>query len=203
MYHADNDFGYEPTSEDLAAYRATQATGPVNAHPFAHLGPAPYKLVGLFTLPSRSLLEANPEAYNRALREAPKVKAGIGTCAHCGTEIANVFIIQCSNGDRYGVGCDCILKVSEEPKLISAVKRVRNEMTAKRRRANEEVKIQEGLAWFEDHKADLAKLPHPNQWRNEKGDTYADYVAWVLQQSGNAGMLRMFRTAKNRLAESV
>ena len=78
----------------------------------AGLGKAPFKLVGLVSIPPLSLCEANPDAYNNALRNLPR-DVGCGTCHYCGMGIMNNFIIQSSDGKKSAVGCDCVDKVGD------------------------------------------------------------------------------------------
>jgi hypothetical protein len=65
------------------------------------------KVVGFFSLPSASLAEANPDAYNNAMASAP---AGAGTCAHCGTGILHHVVIEIDSA-RYFIGNDCAERV--------------------------------------------------------------------------------------------
>lgn len=145
-------------------------------HPFEHLGPAPYQFVGLWSLPSQGLQEANPEAYNRALSAAPEVESGIGTCSHCGTPIVHICVIECGDGKRYGVGSTCVLKVFREPKLISDVKRAVKEQQSEQRAERQAKKRQTRREWAEENYDRMAQLPHPNDYFASQGKTLADYV---------------------------
>ena len=90
-------------------------------HPFekSGLGAAPFRLLYCVSLPSPSLAEQNPEAYNRAMREA--VASGAkGTCEHCGMAITHNFIVQSSDLRRSAVGSDCVGKTGNRA-LIAAV----------------------------------------------------------------------------------
>lgn len=83
-------------------------------HPFekSGLGRAPFKLLYCVSLPSAAMAEANPEAYNRAMREA--VQSGAkGTCEHCGMAITHNFIIESSDKRRSAVGSDCVLQTGQ------------------------------------------------------------------------------------------
>lgn len=83
------------------------------------LGQAPFKCVGLYSLPSRALAENNPQAYQSALTEMP---AGfdVGTCAVCGIALTNNFLIRARCGRQFSVGCDCVKKAGDAG-LIDAV----------------------------------------------------------------------------------
>lgn len=173
-------------------------------HPFAHLGPAPYRFVGMFSIPSKSLLEANPEAYYRAIAESPlEPGRGTGACACCGTYITNIYIIECGDRSRWGVGCDCILKLAREPRLISAVKKAKREADAAARHAREDAKVAEAVDWFNVNETALRALPHIQPWRAAKGETLADCVSWYLKNAGVTGKLAMVKQAQKLLSDEV
>lgn len=160
------------------------------SHPFEHLGPGPYRFVGTWTMPSQALLAANPSAYNNALADAPAIEAGLGSCAHCWTAITNVFIIECSNGKRYGVGCDCILKLdSADPALVRKVKAAKSEADRQKRWAKQDAKrekeaariavVREQVLVIVGAKEDeLKALPHPSISHL----TLFDYLSWMTQR---------------------
>jgi hypothetical protein len=88
-----------------------------NAHPFelAGMGLGPFRFIGMVQIPSASLAEANPSAYNGALASLPRnLIGGCGTCYNCGQAISNVCIVENSTGQRYGVGSDCVLKTGDQ-----------------------------------------------------------------------------------------
>lgn len=78
----------------------------------AGLGKAPFKCVGLAQIPSPSLAEANPDAYNNALRDLPP-DFGCGTCHYCGQAIMNCYLIVSSDGHKFAVGCECVRKTGD------------------------------------------------------------------------------------------
>ena len=107
-------------------------------HPFeiAGLGRAPFRFVGIVSLPSRALAEQNPSAFANAMSEIPR-GIGVGTCAFCGQGIVNNAIVQDATGKRFVVGCDCIRKISTR-KLVSAMQAAINaEKRAKAKAARE------------------------------------------------------------------
>ena len=61
----------------------------VEIHPFAHLGPAPYRFVSVWVMPSKSLAGENPDAWNNALRSAP---CAVGSCHHCSAGLTDHYI---------------------------------------------------------------------------------------------------------------
>lgn len=68
-------------------------------------------VIGFFSLPSPSLAEHNPSAYNAAMAEVP---AGAGSCAHCGTGILHHVVIRYADGARAFIGTSCAEKVGSE-----------------------------------------------------------------------------------------
>lgn len=64
-------------------------------------------VVGFFSLPSPSLAEHNPSAYNAAMAGCPK---GAGSCQHCGTGILHHVVIRIG-ADQYFIGRDCANRV--------------------------------------------------------------------------------------------
>lgn len=88
----------------------------------AGLGRAPFRCVGIYSIPSSSLAENNPVAYNNALADMPR-GLGCGSCKYCGTAIMHNFIIECSAGNRFVVGSDCVAKTGD----AGLVKQVRAE----------------------------------------------------------------------------
>jgi hypothetical protein len=106
----------------------------LKAHPFelAGLGTGPYRFVGMVSIPGPSLAEANPEAYNNALRELPRdLVGGCGTCSCCGMAIMNICIVVNGQGQRYGIGSDCVLKTGDaylgNPAKIAIAKHQRHQ----------------------------------------------------------------------------
>lgn len=121
------------------------------AHPFelSGMGTGPYRFVGIVSLPSSSLAEANPDAYNGALREcaeiAGKVSNGLGSCRHCGTAIMHNCIVTDAQGIRYSVGSDCVIKTDDQclgdkvkvelARMTKAANRVKRQRVEEARRA--------------------------------------------------------------------
>ena len=170
-------------------------------HPFSDMGPAPYRFVGAWAMPSKALLEANPSAYNMAIAAAPKLTSGIGSCACCGIGITDHFTIKCGDGTRHAVGCDCVEKVTREPKLISEMKLAKREIAREKRHARESRQLDELRAALADTqvRAILAALPHPRGFSNRKtGEplSFLDQCEWTHQNAGMAGCGRLLRHLK-------
>lgn len=107
------------------------------------LGKAPFRIVGFYAMPSRALLEANPTAYNMALKMAP-ADVSVGTCAMCGVGLTNNYIIRSADGKKHAVGCDCVLKINNT-RLTTDIK----ELQRKARREKKEAERQAKAAAYE------------------------------------------------------
>lgn len=84
------------------------------------------QVVGFWSRPAASLAEVNPDAYNAALADAPRVE-GIGFCSHCGKSIANNVIIRDFRGKLQVVGETCAEKVGISASEIEAIKQERRD----------------------------------------------------------------------------
>lgn len=119
------------------------------------LGVAPFRCVGFASIPSTSLAEQNPTAYNNALAQLPK-GIGCGSCAYCGTAIMHNFIVQSSDGQRFVVGSDCVAKTGDAG-LIKEVRAERLRVVREKREATRSLKRSEREAlWAAERKARAA-----------------------------------------------
>lgn len=110
----------------------------IYSHPFQNtLGAGPYKYMGSFDLGAAIRHQQNFGDTAAAFRDAPRLEAGMGTCAHCGNAILNIQIVRRGDGNLYGVGTDCILKLGAG-KLVDAVKAQRNGLAREKRAAKRE-----------------------------------------------------------------
>lgn len=87
---------------------------PLSLHPFfeSGMGEGPYHFVGVYDMgeamnPNSA---ANFGNMRGMLADAPKLKAGLGTCSCCGMGIMIICIIKNAAGELYGVGSDCVEK---------------------------------------------------------------------------------------------
>lgn len=92
---------------------------------------APYRCVGMYSLPSSSLAEHNPSAYMLQLQAAPK-GYGIGSCSVCYTALMNNYLMNDANGKKFVVGCDCVLK-THNYKLIREMKSFKRDAETNKR----------------------------------------------------------------------
>lgn len=162
-------------------------------HPFNKtLGPGPYKLIAVWSMPSPSLLEQNPDAFNNAMRHAPKLDGYIGSCSG----ILHHYIIQNSNGKTYAVGSTCVNKHSQDPNLIKEVKRKETlrQKQLKQSQKNERQKLAEKL--LEVNKEKLTKQPHPNQYYASQGKTLYEYYRFCL--GSDTSNKRIIKDLKDR-----
>lgn len=177
----------------------TQNTQPETAaHPFAHLGPAPYRFVGLEV------------EEDRAMAQAARAAAGLihttnlcgGSCDHCGTAISDIYRFRAADGRVFKVGCSCAEKAMErwEPALAAA-KKARNAKNKKARDARTATKLAAAKAYLfaDETQAALAALPHPKAWAADKGETAADWFAWMWQHSGAARKVKLANEVKGML----
>lgn len=111
----------------------------VVVHRHFEMGVAPYRLVGVWSAPSTSVLEVNPTAYNLAMASAPR--SCRGTCDHCGTGIIHHFIIRDSRRNDFVVGSSCVEKVGDA-KLMKACEAKQREMAKAKREAKREAEMQ-------------------------------------------------------------
>lgn len=70
------------------------------------------QIIGFFSLPSPSLAEHNPSAYNNMMASAPE---GAGTCSQCGMGILHHVVIRDEGGVTRFIGTDCAVKVGCSP----------------------------------------------------------------------------------------
>lgn len=92
-------------------------------------------VIGFFSLPSPSLAEHNPSAYNAAMAEAP---AGAGSCAHCGTGILRHVIVRSADGSTAFIGTSCAEKIGSERVQRCVRERLTDEQLAERERKADE-----------------------------------------------------------------
>ena len=180
----------------------------VETHPFAHLGPAPNRFVGVWSPPSKELQAANTQAYNLALSEKPRGCHGV--CDHCGACLRDHYIIRDADGNRHVVGSSCIKKTTKPGKRISVMAaqalKAKRDLDTKKRHARDKKKAQELHALLKDPaaRAILATGRHPWGHKNrETGEplTYLDSVEWMYKHSGAAGTNKTLKAVKAFIAD--
>lgn len=155
-------------------------------HPFeeAGLGKAPFRFAGA----ARVVYQAAPDA---------PVQPG-GSCDYCMNAITNHFYVESADGRRFKVGSECIHKASDQD-LSKPVDRELRRLKREQRHANEARKIEELRGWLADPeiRARLKAQPHPHPSFTDK--TRLDWAEWMIDNSGNAGMLRVYRAIKKEI----
>ena len=86
----------------------------VLTHKWERLGyKAPFRALGMVSLPSPSLAEQNPAAYMNAMREAGRCGVPLGSCDVCGQGIIHNVIVEDADKRKFVVGCDCAGKIGD------------------------------------------------------------------------------------------
>jgi hypothetical protein len=144
-------------NQRMDAMETTMLENKPKLHPFeASLGPAPYRFAGFFDLGRclAALNAGNVGGYNNGLNELNSMglKSGGGTCSHCGQAILNIYVVQNSLGEKYGVGSDCIAKLGDggrkhSPDTIKLLRAIRDhKREASNKRAQDRIKLSD-VAW--------------------------------------------------------
>jgi hypothetical protein len=128
-------------------------------------------IIGYFALPSRSIAEANPEAYNLAIASLP---AGAGACQYCGTGIVHHILVQLADRRTVFIGTDCAEKIGFDPREVrdALTKQEREEIAA--RAAARAAATDWGVIQFGKHKGArvsdlLASARSYVEWRASTG----------------------------------
>jgi len=144
-----------------------------SAHYFAALGPAPFAFVG--------------HAY----------RPGAGVrCAHCEVRISDVCKIQDANGTIHRVACGCIEK-SGDGNLTAAINTIVARSIAQREFQAQDENIRSARALLQtrpDLRAELASKPHPQPWRNERGESLLTSVEYRLSCTHRAAAVAAARS---------
>ncbi|HKY49651.1 MAG TPA: hypothetical protein VJP45_00190 [Candidatus Limnocylindria bacterium] len=160
----------------------------MDAHPFAHLGPAPYTYTG-----ADDAFESTGRA-TAGILSAQETKRG-GSCDHCGTAITDMYHFVAANGRKFKVGWKCAEKAgmdacgSDVCPQARKLARDRKDLQARKRGAlagRKRAEIEAALA-DENVRAKLAAQPSPNGYRAEKGETLLDWCVWMHANAGAKG----------------
>lgn len=152
-------------------------------HVFAHLGPAPYRYLGV----TKNLYvpDGCPEAS----------KPG-GSCDHCGTGIMWEFHFEASNGRKFKVGSSCVDKSGDNGMRAVIAQDVRDHQrelrevrNAKKRVANEAIVAEH----WPSARPIFSTQPHPNAYYASQGKTLADYLEFCGHEAIVARMAKVLR----------
>lgn len=175
-------------------------------HPFSRAGyAAPYKLVGA--------VESWHDPLKGAMFNDGSARKPSGTCDVCGTCFGYGATWKDANGSAFKTGLICAQKAHavygpshpdfETAKLLGDMykdaasrfqtekRRVNRQAAAAKRKAKRETEDAESRASYLDIDFDaLAKIAHPNEYRAEHGETFADYVQWWEQSASVSKALK-------------
>ena len=167
----------------------------MNAHPFSHLGPAPYEFIGSETKEER----ADKLQAQSLMIDQSDGNLCAGSCDHCGTAIFDVYRFRAADGTVFKVGSTCQEKARKEvhkgarfDRALEQAATARREAAKSKRHAREAAKLAEADTWIREHVAELDALPHPRGWA---GQTLLDQLRWTWDNAGTAGKLKAYRQA--------
>lgn len=115
-------------------------------HKHFQMGRGKYTLKGIWTAPSKQLLETYPASYNIQMENRPACCHM--TCDHCGTGILIHFIIEDEDKKLFCVGSSCIDKLGQV-ELITQAKKAKLERDRKIREEKREQARQERHAKYQ------------------------------------------------------
>ncbi len=136
------------------------------------LGQAPFALVGFYQMPSPSMAEANPMAYQSQLQAMPKGVA-CGSCHYCSTPLTNNFIIQSSDNKLSVVGCDCVKKVGDRG-LVDAVKAMQAQSRREKKQAEREALYESKMAEQRKQNGGLTNAEMAEQAQKARDDAFEE-----------------------------
>lgn len=169
-------------------------------HSFEHLGPPPYRVVGV------EVRRGPIQLGNGLMVGAPGQP--MGTCQHCGMGIAEVWSVRASNGHVFEVGCVCVGKASKP--LQQEGERIARLVRLADKHARDDKRISEATAALSccttskpKLAAALAAKPHPMKYRADRGETLLDYVLFMLHHAGRSGGIKAARIVEQHTDEEV
>lgn len=154
------------------------------------LGKAPFRCVGLFSLPSPSLAERNPDAFNNALRELPR-GVGCGSCQYCGTAIMHNFLIQSADGMRFVVGSDCVARTGDAG-LVKQVRAERLKVVREKREVSRSMaRAEREAGWAAERavRAEVFAIEHAKLIADAAEWMENDFVASVVKRGIAGGFM--------------
>ena len=148
----------------------------------AGLGKAPFRIVGVeYRVGPIKIGEHNGVEIWAGSPGQP-----MGSCKFCGQGIAECWIIESSDGNRFDVGCDCVRKTGDV-----GLKKAMAPHLREKRQARDDAKIEAGKAWFDEQCA--AGFDFGERTRG----CFAEYFEWMMRNAGRSGKLRAIREARN------
>ena len=118
----------------------------------------------------------------------------VGSCAFCGTGIAECCVIRDAKGKTFIVGNICVYKTGDVG-LVNKTKREVNRLKAERRHEREVERIKACREALEEEgiQEALNAQPHPMEWRAENGEKLLSWALWMMDNAGNSGRIRVCR----------
>jgi hypothetical protein len=113
-------------------------------------------------------------------------------CQFCGTGILFRFHIEGSDGRRFYVGSDCVMKTGDVGlmrKVEHEVKKHQAELRHERERAKLAA-LRDFLASAENQAA-LSAKPHPFFFRANRGETLFNYAEWIMKYGGTTARMKL------------
>jgi len=103
-------------------------------------GRAPYRLVGVFSIPHPASFGDNMAGYQNALRDLGEAQRAFGVaggaCDICGHPLTNNYVLENADGRRFVVGCECVTH-SGDSRLTTEVEEAERQRQRKLRQAKE------------------------------------------------------------------
>lgn len=162
-------------------------------HPFeTTLGLGPYQFIGV------GEICFSPTFGARYI--GPECERGAGTCAHCGHAIKYVYVIETAEKRRFGVGSDCILKVSMPVKIVSQIEAIERKRQKEQRQAKKAVKGQSArneLKTLIDSNRDLLSNSMRTQY-----NTWLSYAEFCVEKSSDGGIVLALKAVQGFLKNS-
>lgn len=112
----------------------------------------------------------------------------MGTCAHCGTGIAECCVIRDADGKTFIVGNVCVGKTGDA-RLIDTTKRAVRDAARERKAKRDAARISAAETLLDQDdalRARLAAQPHP---KGRIGASLLDYVGWMFSNAGMTGQI--------------
>jgi hypothetical protein len=106
------------------------------------LGKAPFKVNGIWEMPSREWMANYPENWNEMLKNLPFT---VGSCKYCYTALSIHYIIKDANGKLFTVGSECVKKSGDDglTSVVHEIKLARDRKLREEKRNKErEEKLQ-------------------------------------------------------------
>jgi hypothetical protein len=158
----------EPGKKDTTSMNNTTDTKTLHPFEIAGMGIGPYRFIEGFDLGAARNPDSAANFGNMAgwTAHAPKLKAGLGTCCCCGRAISIICVVEDGNGDRWGVGSDCVDKAGD-PHIGDKVKvAIANRTRTKARIARNARQAERRAKWLEANKDRIAAEKAEQEARN-------------------------------------